>query len=130
MALSCASLNYTSYRYEYPPGFDPAIIQGYLKDTKECFWFDGALESSQLTLKSIQPDYSAWNALMPKIWRNVIPEGTYNSSLVHCYDIAVLAGHSARGYGPHIYAATATQCCRKSTFATGDPDLGGIGVSI
>ena len=71
---------------EYPPGFDPAAILGYLNTTIDCFWFDDVLRYLR------EGRDFGWDPLMQKIWRNVIPEDIYNRSLIHCYD-AVLGSN-------------------------------------
>ena len=70
---------------------------------------------------------SGLEPLARKIWRNVIPEDSYDKSLFYCYD-AALAKYGRGGISKYIYGAL--HCCTASSFAAGDQDLGGVGVSI
>ena len=127
MAL-CTGVNFTPN--EYPPGFKPTTIEGYLNMAYDCVWFDDALRAEQSGNESV------WLELMPKIWRHILPDSMFNSSLVHCYDIAVANALDPDAFkyrsaaGPKDYVKIADQCCRKSSFAAGDQDIGGIGVSV
>ena len=128
VTLPCTGPNFTSS--EYPPGFNPSAIVEYLNVTEECFWFDDALTSEQSDGPAV------WYTRMPRIWRNIVPDDVYNVSLVNCYDYAVARAsrpavpENQTVSEPSDYVKLGDQCCRKSSFAAGDQDLGGVGVSM
>ena len=124
MVLPCTDFNYTSPIY--PPGFDPVAIRTYLNTTKDCFWFDDALIYMNENRYGDQD--SGWEPLVRTIWRNIIPEDNYNKSLFHCYDVTLGEYHRMPNVSRYINGAL--HCCNASSFAAGDQDLGGVGVSI
>jgi len=98
--------------------------------SKNCSWFGVFLHDY------LHPNGNWLIAVtLEATWKSVLPANLYNSSLIYCYDLEyrVFTG-SRTGWdfgGQYLYQTrTLPACCSHSVDATGDPDLGGIGVSI
>jgi hypothetical protein len=105
----------------------------------ECNWFD----------EYNQPYPKFSKAVLDALWQNALPSyntssnntlPSYNASLVYCYDAQhtqhILDNYMDYGYNPFpqgassVFGIQQSQCCKNSTGGTGDPDVGGVGVSI
>jgi len=102
------------YNNSHPNATSDLFYSGIpLKSTNSCSWIDNYLDG---------PITHPSTSTMADIFHNGLPADLHDNNLISCYD-----------QSPDIYiglhsSETIQGCCGASVQATGDPDLGGIGV--
>jgi len=107
---------------------------GTLNFSLECTWFDEYYQDRYTKLSKAVLD-ALWQYALRSYntsSNNTLP--SYNANLVYCYNAQYIDKYY--DYQPFdlgafgFFGSRQSQCCKISTGGTGDPDVGGVGVSI
>jgi hypothetical protein len=123
MSLPCengSALNYIPENQLYTLNF-----------SLECTWFDKYYQERNAKLSKVVLD-ALWQSALPSDnTSNNTTLPNYNANFVYCYNAQYKFDY--RPFDLDAYGFVGSQqspCCKISTGGTGDPDVGGVGVSI